>query len=142
MESTPINRLYEEIQIGEKAFLTKVISNEDVINFSKLSGDTNPIHLDDEFASKSFFKKRIAHGILTSSLISAVIGTKLPGVNTLYLSQTLNFVAPVFIGDELTAEVEVISKRDDKRLLKLKTNVINQKNVEVITGEALVKKLK
>lgn len=142
MNAAPCNRLYEEIKIGEKASLTKIISSEDIINFAKLSGDINPIHLDDDFASKSLFKKRIAHGILTSSLISAVIGTKLPGINTLYLGQTLNFVAPAFIGDELTAIVEVISKRDDKRIIKLKTTVINQENVEIITGEAVVKKLK
>ena len=142
MDSIPCNRLYEEIQIGEKASLTKIISHEDVVNFAKLSGDINPIHLDDEFASKSLFKKRIAHGILTSSLISAVIGTKLPGINTLYLGQTLNFLAPAFIGDKLTAIVEVVSKRDDKRIIKLKTTVINQENVEIITGEAVVKKLK
>ncbi|KAJ49599.1 dehydratase, partial [Clostridium tetanomorphum DSM 665] len=110
--------------------------------FSKISGDVNPIHLDEEFAKKSLFKKRIAHGILTSSLISAVLGTKLPGINTLYLSQTLKFLAPVFLGDKLTAVVEVISKNDDKRIITLKTSVFNEENVEVVTGEAVVKKLR
>lgn len=137
-----LDKSYEEILVGEKASLSKVISEEDIICFSKISGDINPIHLDEDFAKKSLFKKKIAHGILTSSLISAVLGTKLPGINTLYLSQTLKFLAPVFIGDELTAVVQVMSKNDDKRIIELKTSIFNQENVEVVTGEAVVKKLK
>ncbi|WP_035147214.1 MaoC family dehydratase [Clostridium tetanomorphum] len=137
-----LNKIYEEIKIGDKASISKVICDEDVVSFSKISGDVNPIHLDEEFAKKSLFKKRIAHGILTSSLISAVLGTKLPGINTLYLSQTLKFLAPVFLGDKLTAVVEVISKNDDKRIITLKTSVFNEENVEVVTGEAVVKKLR
>ncbi|QHI72814.1 MaoC family dehydratase [Aminipila terrae] len=134
-------RNFTDIKIGEKDSISKVITEEDVVLFSRLSGDVNLIHLDEEFARKSPFKRRIAPGLLTSSLISAVLGTKLPGVNTLYLSQTLKFLAPVFIGDEITAVVEVLSKIDEKRIVILKTSVYNAENVEVVSGEAVVKKL-
>ncbi|WP_312649119.1 MaoC family dehydratase [Aminipila sp.] len=140
--SQNLKRNYDEIKIGDKDSISKVISEEDVILFSKLSGDVNLIHLDEEFARKSPFKRRIVPGLLTSSLISAVLGTKLPGVSTLYLSQSLKFLAPVFLGDQITAEVEVLSKIDNKRIVVLKTSVFNSDNVEVVSGEAVVKKIK
>ncbi|QEK11125.1 MaoC family dehydratase [Crassaminicella thermophila] len=137
-----IDRPYEEITIGEKASLSKNITDNDIRKFASITGDFNPIHIDDTFASKTIFKKRIAHGMLTSSLISAVLGTKLPGVNTLYLSQSLKFLAPCFIGDTLTATVQVIDKKDEKQILILKTVVTNQSNTEIVIGEAVVKKMK
>lgn len=133
-------KMYDEIQIGDEAEISKVITDEDIRKFSQVSLDTNPLHLNEEFAEKTIFKQRIAHGFLGASLISAVLGTKLPGVNTIYMSQTLNFVAPVFIGDEVTARVKVTKKRDDKHMITFETVVVNQDGKKVITGEALVKK--
>ncbi|WP_072470452.1 MaoC family dehydratase [Urinicoccus massiliensis] len=132
--------MYDEIKIGDEAEISKVVTEEDIQKFSEVSLDTNPLHLDEEFAGKTIFKKRIAHGIIGASLISAVLGTKLPGVNTIYMSQTLNFLAPVHIGDEITARVKVVKKRDDKHMIFFETVVVNQDGKKVITGEALVKK--
>lgn len=113
--STTVPELrYDEIQVGDQASLTKTITDEDVINFAKLTGDVNPIHILDSFAKTTMFKERIAHGMLVSSFISTILGTKLPGKNTIYLSQNVSFRAPVKIGDTLRVVAEVIKKRDDK----------------------------
>jgi 3-hydroxybutyryl-CoA dehydratase len=127
-----------EIQIGDTASMSKRLSDEDVRAFADISGDRNPVHLDDDFASTTMFKKRIAHGALSSALISAVLGVTLPGPGTIYLSQTLNFKAPVYIGEEITARLEVIAYRADKRITTLKTEVFNQDNKLVLAGEAVV----
>ncbi len=133
---------YEDIKVGDKATVSKTFTSEDVFTFAEVSADFNPIHLDEEFAKNSLFGKRIIHGMLTASLISAAIGTKLPGENTLYLSQSIKFTHPVYIGDHCVAEVEVISKRDDKKMLTLKTTVTtNNGETEVVVGEAIVKKM-
>lgn len=132
---------YEEIRIGDKTCIAKTITEDSIVKFADITGDFNPIHLDDAFASKTMFKKRIAHGMLTSSFISAVLGTKLPGANTLYLGQSLKFLAPVFIGDQLTTSVEVKEKKDEKKIIVLKTTVTNQLGKEIVTGEAIVKKM-
>jgi acyl dehydratase len=94
--------------------------------------------LDDEFAATTPFKKRIAHGALSGALISAVLGMTMPGPGTIYLSQTLNFKAPVYIGEEITAKLEVTAYRADKRITTLKTEVYNQDNKLVLEGEAVV----
>ena len=140
MSGNYVEKMYDEIKIGDEAEISKVVTEEDSQKFSEVSLDTNPLHLDEEFAGKTIFKKRIAHGIIGASLISAVLGTKLPGVNTIYMSQTLNFLAPVYIGDEITARVKVVKKRDDKHMIFFETVVVNQDGKKVITGEALVKK--
>ncbi|MCT4605813.1 MAG: MaoC family dehydratase [Marinisporobacter sp.] len=132
---------YEKICIGDSASLSKIIEEEHIANFADISGDFNPIHLDSKFASKTMFKKRIVHGMLTNSLISAVLGTKLPGINTLYLSQNSKFVAPAYIGDKLTATVKVKEKKDDKKLIILDTIVTNQLGKQISIGEAIVKKM-
>ena len=131
---------YEEIQVGDKASLSKTISESDVYLFAGITGDFNPIHVNVEYAKESLFKERVVHGILTTGLISAVIGTQLPGTDTIYLSQKVDFKAPVKIGDTVTAEVEVLEKRDAKHIILLRTTVTNQQNVIVIEGEAVVKK--
>jgi len=125
-------------KIGDSAQLSKTLKDEDLRIFAEVTGDKNPLHLDNEFASKTIFKRRIAHGFLTAGLISAVIGGKLPGNGTIYLSQTLNFLAPVYIGDEITAKVEVLQVLKGGKRLKLKTQVINQSGTVVVDGEALV----
>lgn len=140
MSGNYVEKMYDEIKIGDEAEISKAVTEEDIQKFSEVSLDTNPLHLDEEFAGKTIFKKRIAHGIIGASLISAVLGTKLPGVNTIYMSQTLNFLAPVYIGDEITARVKVVKKRDDKHMIFFETVVVNQDGKKVITGEALVKK--
>lgn len=133
---------YEDIKIGDKASIEKTFTAEDVATFASITMDKNPIHIDDEYAAKSMFGKRIVHGMYTASLISAILGTILPGENTLYLSQSVKFTHPVYLGDHCVAEVEVISKRDDKRMLTLKTTVTtNNGATEVVVGEAVVKKM-
>lgn len=136
-----VEKLYDEIQIGDRAEVSKEITSDDILDFARLTGDVNPVHIDDEYARKTFFKERIAHGMLTASLISTVLGTQLPGKNTIYLSQNLKFKRPVKIGDVITACAEVIEKNDDKKIIKLKTNLLNQDGKEVVEGEALVMKL-
>ena len=124
-------------QVGDSAEFTKVFSAEDVLRFAEITGDRNPVHLSEEFAAGTRFKGRIVHGILTSGLISAVIGMKLPGPGCLYLSQTLSFLAPVKIGDEITARAEIIEVISEKRL-RLRTQCFNQNNEMVIDGEAVI----
>lgn len=131
----------DEIQIGQKASLSKTITETDIYAFAGITGDFNPVHVNAEFAKKTIFKERIAHGLLTAGLISAVLGTKLPGPNSIYLKQELEFTAPVRIGDTITAEVEVLEKKPEKKILRLKTIAVNQKGDTVLRGEALIKKI-
>ena len=121
---------------------TKTATARDVALFAEISGDFNPLHMNEEFARKSQFGKRVVHGCFSSALISAVIGMKLPGPGALYVSQTSNFRKPVFLGDTLTATAEVLEKFTKKegmlKFLKLSTVVTNQNGVVVTDGEALV----
>ncbi|WP_408956005.1 MaoC family dehydratase [Natroniella sp. ANB-PHB2] len=133
-----IGKSIGEISIGEKASFTKTITESDVYNFAGVTGDLNPAHVNEEYAKKTVFKKRIAHGMLVSGLISTVLAIKLPGPGTIYLNQNLSFKAPVYFGDTITAEVEVIEKDEDKNRLKLKTICKNQEGKVVVDGEALV----
>ena len=103
-----------------------------------MTGDKNPVHLDDAYARTTRFGGRIAHGMLTAGLISAVLGTKLPGPGAIYLNQTLKFTAPVRIGDTITATAEVTAYREDKRIVTLKTDCTNQRGELVLTGEAVL----
>ena len=125
-------------KIGDTAQLSKIVKDEDIRIIAEVTGDKNPLHLDDEFASTTIFKRRIAHGILAVGLISAVIGNKLPGNGTIYVSQIINFLAPVYIGDEITAKVEVSEVLKEGKRLRLKTQAINQNGTVVVDGEALV----
>ena len=111
------------LKTGDSASLTKTFSDEDVRKFAEISGDTNPVHLDDDFAAGTPFKRRLVHGMLTAGLISAVLGTKLPGPGSIYLSQSIAFRAPVFIDDTVTATVTVARIREDKPILTLETNL-------------------
>lgn len=131
---------YEEIHIGDKASFTKTISESDVYQFAGITGDFNPVHINSEYANQTVFKERIVHGILTAGFISAVLGTKLPGSDTIYLSQKVDFKAPVKIGDTVTAEVEVLEKKDRKKIIRLRTIVKNQLDELVVDGEAVVMK--
>lgn len=128
----------DQLEIGEKASMRKTFTESDVYSFAQISGDTNPLHIDKEYASESLFKEPVVHGMLTAGLISAVIGTRLPGVGTIYLSQSLRFTAPVKFGDTIEAEVEVVAKLEDKNQARLRTICRNQRGQTVIDGEALV----
>ena len=125
-------------KVGDSAEITKTIEQADVDAFARVTGDHNPVHVDEEFAKTTRFGKRIVHGMLTASLISAVLANKLPGEGSVYLGQTLQFVAPVFAGDEITARVTVKVIREDKPIVKLETVCVNQRDEVVIRGEATV----
>lgn len=126
------------LQPGEKASRTTPITDEMIRLFAGLTGDTNPIHLDDAFAAGTRFGRRIAHGMIAAGLISATLAKDLPGPGTVYLSQTLQFRAPVYPGDTLTTTVEVKSVRPDKPIVTLGTICRNQDEVVVLEGEAVV----
>jgi len=125
-----------KFRVGDSAETTKPITAADIEMFA--SGDQNPTHLDDAFAKNTRFGRRIAHGMLTASLISSVLANKLPGEGSVYLGQTLQFVAPVFPGDHVTARVIVREIREDKAIVKLETICVNQRSEVVIRGEATV----
>ena len=129
----------EAIKVGGKASLSKVFTEEDVIQFSSISNDTNPIHLDEKYAAASIFRQRIVHGMLVASLFSALIGVDLPGEGSIYLGQDLRFRAPVFIGEQVTATVEIVAIREDKPIVTLRTTCVNDASQVVIEGEAIVK---
>jgi 3-hydroxybutyryl-CoA dehydratase len=126
------------LKIGDTATRSKVITDADIRAFAALSGDQNPLHVDEEFAATTRFGRRIAHGMLSASLISAVLANDLPGQGSIYLGQKLQFVSPVFIGDEITARVTVTAIREDKPIATLATICTNQRNEIVIKGEATV----
>jgi 3-hydroxybutyryl-CoA dehydratase len=131
---------YDEIKVGDRASLSLTITEAHIVAYAGITGDVNPVHVDAEFAKQTMFGERIAHGMLVAGLISAVLGTQLPGPNSIYLGQELRFTAPVKIGDTVTAVVTVTEKRDDKRIVKLQTTVSNQRGEVVIDGSAVVKK--
>ena len=132
---------YEDIKVGEEASLARTITEAHIVLYAGLTGDMNPIHVDAEQAAQSMFGERIAHGMLVAGLISTVLGSQLPGPNTIYLGQDLKFTAPVKIGDTITVVVTVTDKRDDKRIIKLRTTATNQRGEMVIDGGAVVKKI-
>lgn len=127
-----------DLKVGQKSSFTKSISETDVYLFAGISGDINPAHINEEYAKGTFFKKRIAHGILSGALISAVIGVQLPGPGTIYSSQSLNFLAPVYFGDTITSTVEVKEVIKEKNRAVLTTVCTNQDGIVVTKGEAIV----
>ncbi len=127
-----------KLEIGQKASRVSQITAAEIEAFARASGDANPIHLDDAYAVTTPFGRRIAHGMLTASLVSAVVGNDLPGPGTIYLGQELKFRAPVFIDDEITATVELIAYRADKRIATFRTTCTNQSGTNVLEGEAVV----
>jgi 3-hydroxybutyryl-CoA dehydratase len=127
-----------DFRAGERARFTKTVTEADVTTFAGLVGDFNPLHVDAEYARKSRFGRRVAHGMFTGGLISAVLGNKLPGPGSIYLSQQMEFLAPVLIGDTITAVVEISSWRPEKRIVTLKTDAYNQDDVQVVTGKAVL----
>lgn len=137
MEETMKN-LSRDITVGMSATIERSVESADVELFARISGDVNPVHLDDEFAASTRFGKRIAHGLLVASYISAVLGTKLPGPGSIYLNQSLRFLHPVYLGDVITAEATVVSVRSDKPIITLSTTCRNQDGELVLDGEAVL----
>lgn len=128
-----------EYFVGQRAEITKTISAEDVERFTELSGDNNPLHMASGYDKNLPFSGRVCHGLLAASYISAVLGTKLPGPGTVYLGQTLSFRKPVYVGDTVTAKAEIVSIREEKEIITLKTTIIKQNGDCAIEGEAVVK---
>ena len=130
---------FSELKIGQKASVQKTFTAADVTAFAGISLDVTPIHMSDGYAKNTIFGKRIVDGILTPGLISAVLANKLPGPGTIYLGQELKFTAPVYLGDDITATVEIVEIREDKKIIKLDTTCYNQDGKKVMTGLATVK---
>ncbi|WP_296112181.1 MaoC family dehydratase [uncultured Anaerococcus sp.] len=128
----------DELEIGQSASFTKTVSEADVYNYAGVSGDFNPAHINESYAKKTFFKTRIAHGMIGAGFISNVLGTKLPGPGTIYLGQDLKFTKPVYFGDTITATCEVEEIEQEKNRLILKTTCKNQDGDIVIEGRAKV----
>lgn len=128
----------EEIEVRDSAEFTKTVTETDIYLYAGVTGDFNPAHINEEYAKKTFFKTRIAHGMLSAGFISTVIATKLPGPGTIYLDQRVKFLAPVRIGDTITARVKVIEIMTEKNKVRLETTCTNQDGITVVEGEAIV----
>ncbi len=133
-----LGKSYDELEIGETASFTKTITETDVYLFAGISGDFNPMHVNEEFAKLTPFKTRIAHGALPQSLMAPVLGTKLPGLGTVALEVTCRFKAPTYFGDTVTAQATVSEKLEDKRWIRLTLLWTNQRGETVAEGKALV----
>ena len=131
-------KTFDQLTIGDSDRFSKTVTDTDIYLFAGVTGDFNPAHIDEAYAQGTFFKTRIAHGMLSAGFISAVIGTRLPGPGTVYMRQALDFLAPVRIGDTVTATVEVIEKMEDRKRVRLRTTCVNQEGTRVLDGEALV----
>lgn len=128
----------DQLQVGETEAFAKTVTETDVYLYAGVSGDFNPAHVNEVYASNTFFKGRIAHGMLSAGFISATLANQLPGPGTIYLKQDLSFRAPVRIGDTITAQVEVLELQVEKNRVRMKTTCTNQEGTVVLDGEALV----
>lgn len=128
---------FEDMQEGMEASFAKTVTEADVVTFAGVTGDFNPVHVNEEFARQSMFKGRIAHGMLTASFISTILGTKLPGPGCIYVSQNLRFRAPVKLGDTVTATVKVVGLKEAKAMVELETTC-RVGDTDVLTGQAVV----
>jgi len=130
--------MIDQLEVGQIHESSVTITEEMIERFAQATGDHNPIHLDEDYAKGTIFKTRVAHGMLQAGILSGVIGTRFPGVGTIYLSQTLKFLKPVFIGDEITFRLMVVELLKEKNRARLETVCINQRGETILTGEALV----
>ena len=128
----------DKLNVGDVAEFAKTVTETDIYLYAGITGDFNPAHVNEEYAKNTFFKTRIAHGMLTAGFISAIIANQLPGPGTIYLKQDLSFLAPVRIGDTITGRVEVLELNVDKNRVRLKTTCSKQEGVVVLSGEGLV----
>ena len=138
MASTECREGDARFEFGQKAQMTKVISESDVQQFSVISGDVNPLHLDEDYARQTRFRRRIAHGAILVGMISAVLGNDLPGKGTIYMEQSLAFLRPVFLGDRITAVVEIEAIEGQKRIVRLRTECQNEAGEAVARGLSVV----
>jgi 3-hydroxybutyryl-CoA dehydratase len=138
MTESPLEYNFEDLFVGQKANFLKKIDEALVNNFAKLSGDFNPLHMDEEYASTTNFGKRVCHGMLLASFFSQLVGMYLPGKNSLYFSQTLNFRNPCFVDDNITIKGEIIEKKSNMKLIIIKTTIHNQDGKCLIDGIAKV----
>ena len=138
MNEKPLEYSFDEIEIGvQKSF--KVSISEDMLDeFAKLSGDSNPLHMNEEYASSTSFKKRVCSGMFLSSFFSRLVGMYLPGKHALHISQSLNFVNPCFIGEMITVEGKVVDKSPATKIIKLETTITNESGKRIIDGKAQV----
>ncbi|MBU1170000.1 MAG: MaoC family dehydratase [Proteobacteria bacterium] len=127
-----------DMKIGDEAEFTKTVSETDVYLFAGITGDFNPAHMDEEYSKKTYFKKRIAHGMLSAGFISSVLGTKLPGPGAVYMKQELSFLAPVYMGDTITARAKVTDINTEKNRVSMKTTCTKQDGTLVIDGSAVL----
>ena len=134
----PTDAKLDYLHIGQKIEFTEVISESMVEKFAKLSGDYNPHHMDESYAEKTKFKKRICHGMLLASLFSRLTGMYLPGKGSLFFSQSLNFISPAFIDDKVTVEGEIVKISRSTRMVTIKTIIKKENNIRLITGDAKV----
>ncbi len=137
MSASAVDR-FASLAVGQSASRTHTVTDTDVVLFATVTGDTNPVHLDEEFARSSRFGARIAHGMLSGGFISAIIAAELPGPGSIYMSQSLRFLRPVLIGDSVTTRVEIVELFETKRRVRLATSVRNQRGEAVVDGEALI----
>ncbi len=133
-----IGKTIKEMNVGERAEFSKTVSETDIYLYAGVTGDFNPAHINEQYAKSTFFKTRIAHGMLCAGFISAVMANRLPGPGCIYLKQELSFLAPVRIGDTITANAEVLELDHGKNRARLRTWCVNQDGVTVLNGEALV----
>ncbi len=132
------NVTFDEINIGDECHYSKTMSEKELILFAAVTGDVNPVHLDEEFASGTLFKERIAHGMWSASLVSATLATVMPGPGAIYVSQSIKFHRPVKLGDILQVTLKAKSKNKEKKTVTFACQVKNQVNKTVISGEAVV----
>ena len=130
---------YKDLYIGQSASISRRFTTEDVMTFSDMCMDKNPVHLDEVYAKQSVFKDRIVYGYLTASLFSGIIGSILPGTGSIYLNQNMNFRRPVYHGELITATCTIINLREDKPILTMETICKNEKGEVVVDGTALIK---
>ena len=133
-----IGKTIDKLNMGDTAEFSKTVSESDIYLYAGVTGDFNPAHVNEDYAKKTFFKTRIAHGMLSAGFISTAIGTKLPGTGSIYIQQNLSFLAPVRIGDTITARVEVVEVMTGKNRVRLKTVCVNQEGTLVLDGQAVV----
>lgn len=133
-----VGKMIDQLNIGDSAEFGKTISESDVYLYAGITGDMNPVHINEAYAKTTFVKTRICHGMLSAGLFSTILGNSLPGPGTLYLRQEVDFIAPVKIGDTLTARVEVIEKDIEKNRVRMRTSCSNQDGVIVMDGIAVV----
>jgi len=127
-----------ELNIGDKEILTMTITEEHVEAFAKATGDYNPLHMDKKYAEESQFGKRVVHGVLLTGIISGMLGTKMPGLGTVAREMNAKFSRPAFIGDTITATVELVEKKERINMCVFNYNIVNQDNQTVVKGKAVV----